>query len=197
MNEQDKFLPVGTICTIRTSNKKVMITGFFSVEYFGSIKMYDYSACDYPEGLLAKNKSCSFNHDEIIKIEHLGLISQEHLVFNDLLNSQNKKEEQGYSSKDILSNIQFDENGVVAFETISSNYKKNNSIISPELKETTNLDNATFDNPFIATYEPEISFDLEVPLENNSKEWSIFRDIQFDENGVVISAEKNPKEETA
>ena len=33
------------------------------------------------------------------------------------------------------------------------------------------------------------------PSQENSNEWSIFKNIQFDENGVVISAEEYTKEE--
>ena len=54
-NMIDKYLPIGTVCTLKGNNKKVMVIGFFSVEYNGNIKMYDYQGCSYPEGILLKN----------------------------------------------------------------------------------------------------------------------------------------------
>lgn len=190
MVEQEKFLPIGTVCTIRGNNKKVMITGYFSVEYSGNIRMFDYSACDYPEGLLLSNKTCSFNHNDILSINYMGFLTEDHKRFNDLLNRQNhpdNKEE--YTSSPILSNIQFDENGVVIFENISSKYSAEDSVISPILHEN----KIAIDNPFVPT--AQINAEENSDLRKDSNEWSIFKNITYDENGIIVSAEENKRED--
>ena len=41
MNE--KYLPIGTICTLKGKNKKVMIVGVYGVEFNGNLKINDYT----------------------------------------------------------------------------------------------------------------------------------------------------------
>ncbi len=78
----DKYLPIGTVCTIKNHQKKVMIVGVFSVEYNGTVKMYDYRGCDYPEGLLLSNKMLSFNHSDIENIVYMGYKDEFYETFN-------------------------------------------------------------------------------------------------------------------
>lgn len=196
MNEHNRFLPIGTICTIKSSNKKIMITGFFSIEYSGNVKMFDYSGCDYPEGLLLSNKTCSFNHNDIAKIEYLGYQSVEHQKFNDLLNRQNTIENKDeYVTSPVLTNIQYDDNGVVVFENISSRNSVENSVIPPVLNEVSKS-TQVIDNPFAPTYQANIQ-EQESSLKNDSNSWPIFKSITYDENGIIISAEENRREEMA
>lgn len=195
MNEHDKFLPIGTICSIKSSNKKIMITGFFSTEYSGNIKMFDYSGCDYPEGLLLSNKTCSFNHQDIEKVDHLGYYSLEHQKFNDLLNRQNTIDSNTeYKTSPILTNIQFNDNGVVVFENISSKYAAENIVVPPVLNETVRT-TQPIENPFAPTYQAKIQ--EESNSKSDSNNWPIFKNITYDENGIIISAEENIREEMA
>lgn len=183
----DKYLPIGTICTIQNYQKKVMIVGFFSVEYNGSVKMYDYKGCDYPEGLLSSNKVQSFNATDILEIHHMGYQDEFYESFNTNLTKQNSTEnKENYTQKDVFKNIQFDENGVVIYEAVPSpTYKKN----VQEVPSVTQLEESVA-NPFTPPQVSEDTFSTD-----NSKEWSIFKNIQFDENGVVISAEEYTEEE--
>ncbi len=186
MNET-KYLPIGTICTVQGIQKKVMITGYYSVEYNGRVKMFDYSACTYPEGLLLENKKCSFNHDEIVSIDFMGYKNEEYQKLMMNLTQQGEEKKDGLKTNASFTNIQFDENGVVVYDPIS---------IMPPTKEkpvesipTQNTDIA---NPFAVSYQ-----EVKEPTssEPEPKEWSIFKNIQFDENGVVISAEEYSSEE--
>ena len=72
-----KFLPIGTVVMLKGGTKRVMITGFCSIEGNNMNKMWDYSGCMYPEGFLSSKQTCLFNHEQIEKIYDLGLADDE------------------------------------------------------------------------------------------------------------------------
>ena len=45
-------------------------------------KIFDYSACTYPEGLISSDKTLAFNHNQIKQIVFMGLESDEQKDFN-------------------------------------------------------------------------------------------------------------------
>lgn len=186
----DKYLPIGTICTLKNYQKKVMIIGTFSVEYTGTVKMYDYKGCDYPEGLLLSNKTQSFNHSDIESVIYMGYKDEFYEAFNNNITKQNTNVNSNtLEKKGFANNIQFDANGVVVYDPIeSTNYKSTVGNVSPspfKVEKATDIN-----NPFVPIQKETSN----IPS-NNSKEWSIFKNIQFDENGVVIAAEEYTKEE--
>jgi len=79
----EKFLPIGTVAMLRGGTKRVMITGFCSVNAEDPEKIWDYSGCMYPEGFLSSEQTCLFDHDQIIEIFHLGLIDEEENQFKE------------------------------------------------------------------------------------------------------------------
>lgn len=167
----DKYLPIGTVCTVRNSNKKLMVISYFSLEYNGNVKMYDYKGCVYPEGLLLPSQTVSFNHEDIENIEYMGYQNDQYQVFNNTLTREEVGEAVSYEQKPIMTNFKFDENGVVIFDgSISNEPEVLENITSPILNS----------NPFMAktNYITE-----EEPL---PPKVDIFK---FDENGIVISDE--------
>ena len=72
---------------LKGGKKRVMITGFCSVAEENKEKTYDYSGCLYPEGYLSANQVCLFDHEQIDKIYHLGLIDEEEKAFKVKLES--------------------------------------------------------------------------------------------------------------
>lgn len=92
---QEKYLPIGTVVMLKGGKKRAMIIGFCSVTQDDKTKMYDYSGCLYPEGMLSSDKTLVFNHDQIEKIYYLGLIDDEEKEFkkrlNEMLNFFNSK----------------------------------------------------------------------------------------------------------
>ncbi len=183
----EKYLPIGTICAIKNYQKKVMIVGVFSVEYSGKVKMYDYRGCDYPEGFLLNNKIHSFNHSDIENIIYMGYKDEFYDSFNKNITRQNTEvDSQKFEKKAFSSNIQFDENGVVIYNPIETvSYKSSVAMPTPEIVERKDVS-----NPFVPTQNMS-----QETVQEDSKEWSIFKSIQFDENGVVISAEEYAPEE--
>lgn len=76
-----KYLPIGTVVLLENGKKRVMITGYVcKVEEEN--KTYDYSGCIYPEGVISNDKVIVFNHDQIVKLYHLGLIDEEQNELN-------------------------------------------------------------------------------------------------------------------
>lgn len=77
----EKYLPVGTVVMLKGGKKRVMITGFCSIAQEQEGKIFDYSGCLYPEGYLSANQVCLFDHEQIDKVYHLGLVDEEEKAF--------------------------------------------------------------------------------------------------------------------
>lgn len=77
----EKYLPIGTVVLLKEGKKRVMIIGFCAIPDGEDKKVFDYSGCLYPEGVIASDKMLLFNHDQIDKIYHLGLIDEEENIF--------------------------------------------------------------------------------------------------------------------
>jgi hypothetical protein len=123
MNNNNIFLPIGTICRLKNGNKYVMVTGFCPVTGEEN-KMYDYSGCIYPEGMISSDINLVFNNSQIEEIIFKGFENEEELVF--------KKQLENF----------------VATGNVTSNANisiKNNKIETPELQnqqpvqQTTNV----------------------------------------------------------
>ena len=89
---QEKYLPIGTVVLLKGGSKRVMITGFCSVDGSKSDVIYDYNGCLYPEGYLSSDQTCLFNHDQIDKIYYMGFIDEEEIVASLKENSSAKVE---------------------------------------------------------------------------------------------------------
>ena len=185
MDNDSKYLPIGSICNINNYNKPIMIIGYYSVAYNGSVKMYDYQGCEYPEGMLLYNKQISFNHNDIVNVIFKGYENDNYVNFNNLLNKQNVDAENKNESKSLFNNIKFDENGVVIYDgTVDPEIEEHENKFSLNADKKEEIDDG-INNPFYEKYE-------EKNIANDSnKDWPIFKKIEFDENGIVISAEEN------
>lgn len=176
----DRYLPVGTVCTINNTNVKYVIIGYFSLEYNYNVKLYDYIGLPYPEGFLKKNKINSFNHSDITNIEHLGLINDDFENFNNIMCESSIEENNEKSLDGLFSNFTFDENGVVIYEYKSEEPVESKIIMKDSvlLQETESV----VENPFNKIED----YDNEINIVDKPEQWEIFKKIEFDENGVVI-----------
>ena len=87
MNEiGEKYLPIGTVVILKEAAKRLMITGFCSTEEGKEEKIWDYSGCMYPEGFLASTQTALFDHEQIVKVYHMGLIDEEEKAFKKQIN---------------------------------------------------------------------------------------------------------------
>jgi len=73
MEKGEKFLPIGTVVMLENGSKRVMISGFCAMEGDDKQKIWDYTGCMYPEGILDSSTTCLFDHEQIQKVYHLGL----------------------------------------------------------------------------------------------------------------------------
>jgi len=78
---KEKYLPVGTVVLLQNGTKRVMINGFCSIDSEEPTKIYDYSGVLYPEGSLSSDQTLLFNHDQIVRVDHMGLIDDEETEF--------------------------------------------------------------------------------------------------------------------
>ena len=80
-----KYFPIGTVLSLKNSTKRVMIIGFCAIADENNKKIYDYSGCLYPEGLISSNQILLFDHNQIDKVYHAGLICKEEEEFKQKL----------------------------------------------------------------------------------------------------------------
>ncbi len=184
---EKKYLPIGSVCIVKGQTKKIMITGYCSVEYNGNIKVKDYIGCLYPEGLLLPNSTISFNHSEIEKVEYLGYKDEENEKFQANLNSligDKADIKKSLTTDSIFSRIEFDENGVVTFVEM----KESNKVepVKEEKVETKKEEPVV--NPFHKEYEDK-------PSSQPKKSELKMAKYEFDENGFVVAVNEFTEEE--
>lgn len=78
------LLPIGSVVLLKEANKRVMIVGRLQKQA-GTDKVWDYSACFYPEGVLNPNELFLFDHDQIQIVFFLGFQDKEGLEFQKVL----------------------------------------------------------------------------------------------------------------
>ena len=89
-NTLEKYLPIGTVCLLKDSQKRVMIIGFcgYSNDKEEDGKVYDYIGCVYPEGFISSNINLLFNHEQIETIYSLGYFDEEEHQFKQNLKNE-------------------------------------------------------------------------------------------------------------
>lgn len=171
---QEKYLPIGTIVKINNLNKKVMIIGYYSIEYQDSVKIYDYVGCAYPEGMLFKNNTFSFNHSEIQIVLYMGYVDDEYQKFNNSLNEKLKENNKPLTQPALFEDTRFDEDFIIIQDeavednnTIieNSNNDENGAIV----EELSNNDSSITPEPL------KENDDFHIPH------------YEFDPNGIVIN----------
>lgn len=144
MNEiREKYLPVGTVVLLKNGKKRIMVTGF-CVTPEGKNDAFDYCGCLYPEGFLSSNQNCLFNHNQIEKVFHMGLVDEEEIKFKEQLRSLIDMADQFSKFK----NNDSDET-----ETVSSESSEISSNTNEETESLDKLDNM-----------------VELPIETNNVE---------------------------
>ena len=84
--KRDNYLPLGTVVLLKNGKKRLMITGFCLVPDDDKTKVFDYTGCLFPEGVINSKQSLMFNHDQIEKIYFVGLEDEEEKQFKKKLN---------------------------------------------------------------------------------------------------------------
>lgn len=77
-----KYLPLGSVVTLKKAEKKLMIIGRSQI---CNDEKYDYSGCLFPEGYLGKDKLYVFNNDDIKDLYYIGMQNDEEFTFRKAL----------------------------------------------------------------------------------------------------------------
>ena len=80
-----KYLPIGTVVMLKGGSKRVMITGFCVSTENQKNKVWDYSGCMYPEGIISHAQILLFDHEQIVEVFHMGLVDDEETTFKQRL----------------------------------------------------------------------------------------------------------------
>ena len=80
-----KYLPIGSVVLLKDSQKRIMIVGV-KQKQADSDKVWDYSACLYPEGILDPDHLFLFDSEQIERLYFIGLQDGEGLAFLNRLN---------------------------------------------------------------------------------------------------------------
>ena len=75
-----KFLPIGSVVLLKNSQKRIMIVGV-KQKQVDSDKVWDYSACLYPEGILDPDKLFLFDSEQIERLYFIGFQDAEGMAF--------------------------------------------------------------------------------------------------------------------
>lgn len=77
----EKYLPIGSIVTLKGGEKKIMIYRR-KQRQTGTNNIWDYIACLYPEGNINEEYMYLFNHEQIDRIHFLGYQDKEEFEFS-------------------------------------------------------------------------------------------------------------------
>ena len=77
-----KYLPLGSIVTLKESERKMLIIGRSQV---CNDVLYDYSACLFPEGYLGKDQLYVFNNEDVDILYYVGMQNEEEFAFRKAL----------------------------------------------------------------------------------------------------------------
>lgn len=102
-----KFLPVGSVVLLEGGTKRLMITGFLISPLEDKTKVYDYSGCLYPEGIIKTDQVALFNHNQIREVVFTGFSDEEEKNFKSHLEELllKKQNENNVASNDQIDNL--------------------------------------------------------------------------------------------
>lgn len=87
------LLPLGTVITLKNGTKRLMIVGRLQ-KALASDRVYDYSACLWPEGVLSSKSFYLFNQEDIHLLYHIGMQDTEEFSFRTVLDHEQSKLEE-------------------------------------------------------------------------------------------------------
>lgn len=84
-----ELLPIGSVVMLKGGNKRVMICGRIQT-IINEDKVYDYSACYYPEGIINSKELFLFNNEDIDMVYFVGLQDVEEFKFRGYIDEKLK-----------------------------------------------------------------------------------------------------------
>lgn len=116
----EKYLPIGSVVMLKFGHKKLMINGYACKDLNSGDKIFDYSGCVYPEGVLSFDKAIVFDHEQIEKIFFVGYIDNDEKNFMGKLREGISELKKQVLDKDDFSNGEtFDNNRNISTDNIN------------------------------------------------------------------------------
>lgn len=84
------FLPLGSVVKLKGAEKRLMICGRVQSNVETN-KLYDYSACLFPEGIIDPEELYLFDNEDIEMIYFLGLQDVEEFEYRDFMEEKLKE----------------------------------------------------------------------------------------------------------
>lgn len=81
------FLPIGSVVLLKDAKKRLMICGRVQVRTVDK-KVFDYSGCLYPEGMINSKEMYFFNNDDIQTLYYVGMQDEEEFKFRRYMQEQ-------------------------------------------------------------------------------------------------------------
>lgn len=105
MNQNtEKYLPIGSVVLLKNGKKRLMITGYATIDMEKKDKIFDYCGCIFPCGIISTDQTLLFNHEDITKIFAVGYQDEEQKEYVNKI-KENLTEE---NKKSILEKVQND-----------------------------------------------------------------------------------------
>ena len=76
----ENLLPIGSIVALSKLNKRVMIVGRIQARE-GDDRIFDYSGCYYPDGIISSRSMLFFDADDVEALFFVGYQDKEELDF--------------------------------------------------------------------------------------------------------------------
>ena len=80
MDITNELLPIGSVVLLKDSTKRIMIVGLKQRQE-QETKVWDYSACLYPEGIIDPDHLFLFDHEQIQTLFFIGFQDGEGMQF--------------------------------------------------------------------------------------------------------------------
>lgn len=84
-----EFFPLGTVVSLKDSEKRLMIVG--RLQELPSGPAYDYSAVLWPEGMISSDQMYLFNQNSIARVWFIGFQDSEEFAFRSALDAENER----------------------------------------------------------------------------------------------------------
>ena len=84
------LLPIGSVVSLKEGTKKYMICGRIHAEA-NDTRIYDYSACFFPEGLIDPSQIFLFDRDAVDAVFFIGCQDQDELEYKNTVLSRIKE----------------------------------------------------------------------------------------------------------
>lgn len=87
-----KYYPIGTVVVLKDGTWPLMIYGRKQIAKKNINTVYDYVGCVYPQGYMEKDYVVFFQHNDIEKVLHEGMISTVEIDMEKMLHVSNTKQ---------------------------------------------------------------------------------------------------------